>query len=140
MKKRKSIILLIATLLMIILLSSFNIVKAEIKGDQRATIDNPDSIIDAANDWTKPESREQMSVDKTKVDSTVNAVYRILLTIGIIISLIWGAVLGIKFLFGSMEDRVDIKKHLLPYVIWVCVIFGSFIIWSVVVGIMQKDF
>ena len=139
MKKRKSIILLIATLLMIILLSSFNIVKAEIKGDQRATIDNPDSIIDAANDWTNTQGG-QMDIDQKKVDTTVNSVYRILLTIGIIISLIWGAVLGIKFLFGSMEDRVDIKKHLLPYVIWVCVIFGSFIIWSVVVGIMQKNF
>ena len=139
MKKRKSIILLIATLLMIILLSSFNIVKAEIKGDQRATIDNPDSIIDAANDWTKTEGG-QMDIDQKKVDSTVNSVYRILLTIGIIVSLIWGAVLGVKFLFGSMEDRVDIKKHLLPYVIWVCVIFGSFIIWQVVVNIMQSNF
>ena len=137
MKKRKSLILLIITLLMIILLSSFNIVKAEFKSDQKTTIDDPDSIISAANDWT---SGGEMIIDQNKMDTSVNSVYRILLTIGIIVSLIWGAVLGVKFMFGSMEDRVDIKKYTLPYVIWVCVIFGSFIIWQVVVNIMQSNF
>lgn len=137
MKKRKPLILLIVTLLMIILLSSFNIVNAKINSNQRATIDDPDSIIDAANDWA---SGGEITIDQNKMDSSVNSVYRILLTIGIIVSLIWGAVLGVKFMFGSMEDRVDIKKYTLPYVIWVCVIFGSFIIWQVVVNIMQSNF
>ena len=138
MKKRKTIILLITTLLMIMLLSSFNMVNAKIDGKSNTTIDNPDSMIRAADDWT--DQNAEITIDQQQMDTTVNSVYRILLTIGIIVSVVWGGILGVKFMFGSMEDRVDIKKHLLPYVIWVCVIFGSFIIWSVVVAIMHSNF
>ena len=137
MKKRKTITLIITTLLIVILLSSFNIVKA-IDAKQSTTVDNPDSLIDAAKKWTDDDV--ETTIDEGKMNTTVNSVYKILLTIGIIVSVVWGGILGVKFMFGSMEDRVDIKKHLLPYVIWVCVIFGSFIIWSVVVGIMQSNF
>ena len=137
MKKRKTITLIITTLLIVILLSSFNIVKA-IDAKQSTTVDNPDSLIDAAKKWTDDDV--ETTIDEGKMNTTVNSVYKILLTIGIIVSVVWGGILGVKFMFGSMEDRVDIKKHLLPYVIWVCVIFGSFIIWSIVVGIMQSNF
>ena len=138
MKKRKTtIILSIVTLIMIILLSSFNNVKA-IDAESKTKIDDPDTMFQAASEWT--DDQAEITIDQEKMDSTVNSVYKILLAIGIIVSIVWGGILGVKFMFGSMEDRVDIKKHLLPYVIWVCVIFGSFIIWSVVVGIMQSNF
>ena len=100
-------------------------------------INDPDSIVRAAEKFADGDA-SNINIEKT--NKGVNSVYNILLTIGIIISLVWGVVLGIKFIFGSMEGKAEIKKQLIPYIIWVCVIFGSFIIWSVVVNVFQKNF
>lgn len=101
-------------------------------------INDPDSILKAADDFVDGDAKTTINLDET--NKNANSVYNILLTIGIIISLIWGVVLGIRFIFGSMEGKAEIKKQLIPYIIWVCVIFGSFIIWSVVVNVFQKNF
>lgn len=105
--------------------------------DDEIDLNNPDSIIKAAESFAEGEIEETLNIEET--NKNVNSVYNILLTIGIIISLIWGVVLGIKFIFGSMEGKAEIKKQLIPYIIWVCVIFGSFIIWSVVVNTFQNN-
>ena len=101
------------------------------------SLDDPDSIIDAADEFVDGNIEETLNVKE--FNKGVNSVYNILLTIGIIVSLIWGVLLGIKFIFGSMEGKAQIKKQLIPYIIWVCVIFGSFIIWSIVVNTFQNN-
>ena len=102
------------------------------------SLDDPDSIIEAADNFADGEIDETLDVEK--FNSGVNSTYNILLTIGIIISVIWGVILGIKFIFGSIEGKAQIKKQLIPYIIWVCVIFGSFMIWSIVVNTFQSNF
>lgn len=104
---------------------------------EEVSVDDPDSILKAAEDFADGDIDETLDVEET--NKNVNSVYNILLTIGIIVSLIWGVVLGIKFIFGSMEGKAEIKKQLIPYIIWVCVIFGSFIIWSVIVNTFQNN-
>ena len=101
------------------------------------SLDDPDSIIEAADNFADGEIDETLDVEK--FNSGVNSTYNILLTIGIIISVIWGVILGIKFIFGSIEGKAQIKKQLIPYIIWVCVIFGSFMIWSIVVNTFQNN-
>ena len=44
-------------------------------------------------------------------------------------------VIGIQFIMGSADEKAKIKETLLPYIIGVCVIFGAFTIWKVVVNI-----
>ena len=105
--------------------------------DDEIDLDDPDSIIEAADEFVDGDIEETLDIEET--NKNVNSVYNILLTIGIIVSLVWGVVLGIKFIFGSMEGKAQIKKQLIPYIIWVCVIFGSFIIWSIVVNTFQNN-
>ena len=68
--------------------------------------------------------------------------YNALLIIGIIIAVIVGTILGIKFMIGSVEEKADIKKLLIPYIVGCIVVFGAFGIWKLVVTIlanMQKQ-
>lgn len=64
----------------------------------------------------------------------------ILLIIGIVIAMIVGVILGIKFVTGSAEEKSKIKENLIPYFIGCIVLFGSFLIWKIVVDILQKTF
>lgn len=51
--------------------------------------------------------------------------------------LLVGTVLGIQFMVASAEDKAEVKKALVPYVIGCIVIFGAFTIWSIAVNIGQ---
>ena len=48
-----------------------------------------------------------------------------------------GTVLGIKFMVASAEDKAEVKKALVPYIIGCAVIFGAFTIWNIAVNIGQ---
>ena len=73
-----------------------------------------------------------------KASATVeNFIYNILLLLGIAVALIWGMILGIKFVMGTIEEKVDVKKGLIAYLIGCIVIFGAFGIWKIIVSILS---
>lgn len=72
------------------------------------------------------------------VQSVSNRVASIFLTVGIIASVIVVAVLGIKFMIGSVEEKAEIKKSLVPFIVGIVIIFGAFTIWSIVVQLLQS--
>lgn len=61
-----------------------------------------------------------------------------LLTIGTVAAVIVGAVLGIQFMVGSVEQKAKIKDSLIPYVAGCIVIFGAFGIWKLVITILNN--
>lgn len=71
------------------------------------------------------------------IRDTSNLIYNTLLGVGIIIALIWGLVIGIKFVTGSIEEKAQVKEKLIPYVIGCVVIFGAFGIWKLVLTVLQ---
>ena len=66
-----------------------------------------------------------------------NTIYNILLTVGVTTAVVTGAMLGIKLMLSSVEEKVQAKKLLVPYVVGCVVIFGGFGIWKLVVTILQ---
>lgn len=76
-------------------------------------------------------------VDKNQLKQTSNLVYNVLLAIGTVTAVIWGIVLGIKFITGSVEEQAEIKKSLVPYVVGCIIVFGAFGIWKIVLTIAQ---
>ncbi len=54
-----------------------------------------------------------------------NKVVQIVSTIGSILSVIVIIVLGIKYMLGSVEERADYKKSMLPYLIGAGFIFAA---------------
>jgi type IV secretory pathway VirB2 component (pilin) len=54
----------------------------------------------------------------------VNKILSVVRTIGILISVITLAVIGIKYMVGSVEEKAEYKKTMIPYLIGVFLIFS----------------
>lgn len=78
------------------------------------------------------------AINETQLQETSNFMYKLLLAIGIIVMFIVGTILGIQFMIASAEDKAEVKKALVPYVVGCIVIFGAFTIWSIVVNLGQN--
>ena len=66
-----------------------------------------------------------------------NTLYNVFLVIGIAVAFIWGIVLGIQFVTGSLGEKADVKKNLIVYVIGCIIIFGAFGIWRLLLQLLQ---
>ena len=70
------------------------------------------------------------------LQSFSNSLYGNLLGVGIVIAIIVGAILGVKFMLASVAQKAEIKKLLVPYIVGCVVVFGAFGIWKLVVTIL----
>lgn len=97
-----------------------------------------DSVIKGADDFvSKGESSNKASIDVGELKDTKNFLYNILLAFGIVITVITGMILGIKYMIGSVEERAELKTALIGYVVSCFVIFGAFGIWRLAVNILS---
>lgn len=76
--------------------------------------------------------------DTTEMQSAILDISGLLMGLGIIVSVIVAAVLGIQFIMGGAEEQAKIKESIIPYVCGCAVIFGASIIWKVVVTILNQ--
>lgn len=53
--------------------------------------------------------------------------------LGIALSVIVGSLIGIKFMFGGIEEKVKMKEVIIPYIIGCVIVFGAFGIWKLVI-------
>ena len=58
----------------------------------------------------------------------------ILMTVGTVIAVIIGGILGIKFMTGTVEQKAEIKQLLIPYIVGCIIVFGAITIWTVAVN------
>ena len=65
-----------------------------------------------------------------------NTLYNVLLVIGIAVAFIWGIVLGIQFITGSLGEKADVKKNLIVYLVGCVIIFGAFGIWKLLLQLL----
>ena len=68
-----------------------------------------------------------------------NKIITTISTIGSIVSVTVLVIIGVKYMFGSIEERVEYKKSLLPYLIGSMVVFGASVFSSVIFNVI-KDF
>lgn len=121
---------LILTLLMTFCIFSLMIPKTYALGDIISSADN--FIEDGKNE-------KNVGLDEGVIQDLSNTVYNILFILGIVIAVIWGLVIAIKFITGSVEEKAEVKKTLIPYVAGCVVLFGAFTIWKLVVTILQSN-
>ena len=120
---KKIFIILIASML---LFSFNNIVKAD-------TLEN---IIKGGQNFVE-NGKGSDPLNSTSMQDLSGTIYNTLLTIGTIIAVIVGAILGIQFITGSVEQKAKIKDSLIPFVIGCVVIFSAFGIWKLVITILR---
>lgn len=66
------------------------------------------------------------TINQGQLKKTSNILYNIFLGAGIIIAVLVGMFLGIKYMMGSIEEKADLKQTLVAYVAGCVVIFGAF--------------
>lgn len=99
-----------------------------------------DSIISSGDDFVNEGKRQEQPMNSVEVKKQVSKVYNILLVIGIVLSVIIGAILGLKYIFGSIDEKADTKQLLIPYIIGCIVIFGAFGIWKLILTLLSGVF
>ena len=60
-------------------------------------------------------------------------------TAGIVLSVIMLAVLGVKYMMGSAEEKAEYKKSMMPYLVGAVLIFGASVIATAVYNLAQLD-
>ena len=71
------------------------------------------------------------STDSDKIVNKVNPILGTITVIGIVISAI---TLGIKYMIGSVEEKAEYKKSMIPYIIGVVLLLAA----STAVGLIAK--
>lgn len=92
---------------------------------ENATID-PD-------DWA-PDSMTSVT-GGTRLQNMGNVIIGVVQTIGSIVSVAVLAVIGIKYMMGSVEERAEYKKTMMPYIIGAILVFGITNLLGIVVNL-----
>ena len=61
----------------------------------------------------------------------------ILSSIGIVLSVIVLAIIGVKYMLGSVEEKAEYKKTFLPYLIGAIFVFSASVVAGIVFRIVQ---
>ena len=86
-----------------------------------------------ASKW-KPSSTTEV-IGASKLESMGNVIIGTIRTIASITSVAVLVVIGIKYMIGSVEEKAEYKKTMLPYVIGAVLVFGITNILSIVINV-----
>ena len=92
-------------------------------------------IIESGSDFLEKGGDINDVINQEVLKNTSNYTFKVLLSIGICITVIVGAILGFQFILGSAEGKAKVSEALIPYIIGCFIIFGAFTIWSIVINI-----
>ena len=94
-----------------------------------------DDTLTGADDFVNKGFSTDM--DKSQLHSASYYIYNALLGVGIVVDVIVGMILGIKYMTSDSEEKAAVKETLVTYLKACCVIFGAFTIWKIVVEILN---
>lgn len=57
---------------------------------------------------------------------------------GIFVIVIIGGILGIKYMFSSLEEKANIKESILPFILGAIIILGALTIWKLSVELVAS--
>ena len=96
---------------------------------------NIDKLIQNGDTFLEGGTTDQL--DNTALQNFSKSMFNILFAVGVVVSVITGALLGLKLMVSSIEEQVEAKKLIVPYVVGCVVLFGGFGIWKIIVTILQ---
>ncbi|MCI8361733.1 MAG: hypothetical protein HFJ41_00995 [Clostridia bacterium] len=128
--KIKNITKIITTILLVtMLLTSFaTISQATSQSGASAGTINPDDF--------KP--GDLTASDTATAFRSAGVIVNAIINVGLVISIVMFMVLGMKYMMGSIEERAEYKKTLMPMIIGTLMLFVSGKIVSIIWGIMSQ--
>jgi len=94
------------------------------------------SWADDADNFLKS-AGNSITVDKDQLTSASDEIYNTLTSIGMIVAVIVGMILGITYMMTGAVDKAKVKESIMPYLLGCIVIFGAFGIWKLVINVMN---
>lgn len=101
-----------------------------------------DNLINIVDEFEKMGDEPENVIDVNELKETSNYIYNLLLTIGIAVAVVVGAILGIKTIMATVEEKAKLKEMFIPYLIGCVIIFAAFPIWKFVIQFekqVEKD-
>lgn len=74
------------------------------------------------------------TTNMTKIGSVV---LTLVTNVGIILSVVVIAILGVKYMMGSTEEKAEYKKAMIPYIVGAVLVFGASAIGKIAMGLGQ---
>ena len=99
--------------------------------------DGADGFIEAGKEGAQNNQVIMGNISAGKIKNIINDIYNIIFPLAVVITVIVGGILGIKFMLASADDKAKIKESLVPYIIGCAVIYGAFGIWKVAITIFS---
>ena len=91
----------------------------------------------AENFVNSGKANSENAINTEILNDTSNLIYNTFVIIGVCAAVIVGAILGLKFIMGSVEEKVKVKESLVPFIIGCVVLFGAFGIWRLVIVLLR---
>ena len=83
-------------------------------------------------------SKGDIEIDSSKLSKTSSSIYNILLMVSFVVVAVIGITLGMKFMLAGVEEKADVKKSLVIFLIGCIVVYGAFGIWKVLVTALNS--
>lgn len=126
MKKKNIFIIIIIFILITVLFANISSVQATPFSNS----------IDSAQAFTN--NGKSSIINYQNLYNVISFLYNVAMTIGIIVAVIIGMVLGIRIIFGSIDERADSKHLLVPYLVTVTIMAFAFVIWKILLGLIYN--
>lgn len=68
------------------------------------------------------------------IENIGSTILSIITGVGMVLAVVLVAVLGIKYMMGSTEEKAEYKKSMIPYIVGAVLVFGASAIGRAVVG------
>lgn len=95
-------------------------------GEPREVYNDFHDVLTDTDYYTKINDIE--ASDAQRVEKAISKVLSIITNIAMVVSVIILAVIGVKYMIGSAEERAEYKKDMIPYLVGAVLIFGISII------------
>ena len=107
-------------------IAKFQAGSSVVVGEERDTVEFVDVITSIDNYIPDEEDAPEEFISK------VNVILTVITTIGMIVSVLILAILGIKYMLGSVEEKAEYKKDMIPYIVGAFLLFGITTILTIV--------
>ena len=95
--------------------------------DSHNPIDDPD--------YYKP-STSIDDADTQAITQKAGNIMNVIFVIGIVISVVSLIIIGIKYMVGSVEEKAEYKKTMIPYIVGICFIASASAVVKIIASII----
>ncbi len=92
----------------------------EIAGEDRENV----TFNDVFNDINEYKPNDISRTEASKIESIISTILSVITSIAMVVAIVMIAVLGFKYMIGSVEEKAEYKKDLIPYFVGAILVFG----------------